>query len=226
MRIGKSLHIGVNVSKLDSRELKYCEADALAMQAIAIEQGFGTTRTLLSKEALYERVVEEISVAAVELESEDIFWVSFAGHGVRVLDGSGDEYDGYDESWLLSDLILTDDELHHLWSQFRPGVRLLIVLDCCHSGGIDIPLHSNFPKIAASGIMLASCSEPQYSREGDNHGFFTENLLRIWDKGKFRKSYKRLNKQINESMGERQNSQYIRFGTTDRNFTLSKPFRI
>lgn len=195
------------------------------MQAIATQQGFQTT-TLLSPEALKERVVKEISDAAGKLESGDIMWVSFSGHGVRVLDNSGDEYDAYDEAWLLSDRILTDDELHHLWSQFRPGVRLLIILDCCHSGGIDISSNSAFPQIAASGIMLASCFEAQLSREGQNYGFFAENLLRIWNGGKFGRSYRKMNEQINQAMGERQRSQYIRFGITERGFTLSKPFTI
>lgn len=225
MKVGKSLHIGVNVSQLDSRELKYCEADALAMQAIALSQGFQTT-TLLSEEARYERVVKEISEAAEELSSGDIMWVSFAGHGVRVLDGSGDEYDGYDESWLLSDRIFTDDELHHLLAVFRPGVRILIVLDCCHSGGIDIPLYSFFPKIAASGIMLASCSESQLSREGEHHGFFTENLLQVWKKGEYKGNYRKMIKEINEKMGERQKAQYIKFGVSDPSFRKQKPFTI
>lgn len=53
------------------------------MKEIATQQGFQTT-ALLSSEALKERVVKEISDAAGKLESGDIMWVSFAGHGIRV----------------------------------------------------------------------------------------------------------------------------------------------
>ena len=42
--------------------------------------------------------------------------------------------DGYDETWVLYDRQLVDDELYTLWSKFAPGVRIVVLSDSCHSG--------------------------------------------------------------------------------------------
>jgi len=46
-----------------------------------------------------------------------------------------------DETWVLYDRQLVDDELYKIWSKFKPGVRILVLSDSCHSGTVprDIP---------------------------------------------------------------------------------------
>ena len=63
-----------------------------------------------------------------------MFLVTYAGHGGQVPDTTGDEVDGFDETWCLFDGQLIDDELFTLWTRFRPGVRILMISDSCHSG--------------------------------------------------------------------------------------------
>lgn len=65
-----------------------------------------------------------------------------------------------DGNLVLSDRLLINDELHHLWSLFKRGVRILMILDCCHSGGFDVPepKTSSCLVIIASEILLASCA--------------------------------------------------------------------
>ncbi len=75
--------------------------------------------------------------AAQELVKGDIFWLSYSGHGGQVPDIDGGEPDDLlDETWCLFDGELIDDELHALWTRFKPGVRILAVSDSCHSGTV------------------------------------------------------------------------------------------
>lgn len=137
---GISLHVGINkYSSLfpNANDLKGCENDAKAMQKIAEDNGFEKCDLLRGCEATYMRVTTKIRSAAAQLEKGDIFFFSFAGHGFRYGQeaGDSDETDGLDETLLLFDALLFDDVLRkELWPCFKPGVRVLMVADSCHSG--------------------------------------------------------------------------------------------
>ena len=88
---GISLHIGVNV--LDPKHydgwsgpLVACEADAEAMYTIASSKGFQAEK-LLTKAATREAVKDRIKAAAETLKANDIFLLSYAGHGGQVVGG-------------------------------------------------------------------------------------------------------------------------------------------
>jgi len=141
MAKGISLHIGVN--KVDpehyggwSGPLNACESDAEDLHRIATVQKF-KTQILLTSEAKREAVINGIKNAARALESGDIFFVSYSGHGGQVPDINGDEEDDLDETWCLYDGELLDDELYLLWTHFAPGVRILVLSDSCHSGTVS-----------------------------------------------------------------------------------------
>ena len=51
-------------------------------------------------------------------------------------DERGEYADQYDETWLLNDRDLIDDELYALWAVFAPKVRIIVLSDSCHSGTI------------------------------------------------------------------------------------------
>lgn len=138
---GKSLHIGVN--KVDPAHyngwegtLQACEFDANDMQALAEGKGF-TTSVLLTKDATSDAVQAGISEAADELGEGDIFFLTYSGHGGQVPDSnSDDDEDGKDETWVLYDRQLVDDELYALFARFEAGVRIFMLSDSCHSGSV------------------------------------------------------------------------------------------
>jgi hypothetical protein len=137
---GIGLHIGLN--RVDppqyagwDGQLTACEADAGDMLAISTGRGFRSS-TLLTGEATAAAVTSAIAAAAAELEPGDIFFVSYSGHGGQVPDVSGDEPDRRDETWVLFDRQLIDDELYALWGKFKAGVRILLLSDSCHSGSV------------------------------------------------------------------------------------------
>lgn len=135
---GISLHIGLN--RVDpihyagwKGELVACENDARDMEAIARSQGF-TAHSLLTKAATSTALLGTIEKAAKELVEDDFFLLTFSGHSGQINDVSNNEPDGLDETWVLYDRQLVDDELYAAWSLFRPSVRVLVLSDTCCSG--------------------------------------------------------------------------------------------
>lgn len=165
---GISLHIGVN--KVDDTHyrgasvtigwegvLSGCENDAIAMEALAKENGF-MTDLLLTKKATRQNVKTKIAKASKTLSAGDYFFLTYAGHGSQVADISGDEKldmdipsskrDRRDETWCLYDAQLLDDELFHLLAGFSKGVRILMLSDSCHSGTVARDMVAEMPEPA------------------------------------------------------------------------------
>lgn len=145
MTKGISIHIGLNRVDPNHYQDQYgnpwdgallaCEFDARDMQALAQSRGF-QTRLLLNEQATADMVIGAITEAAQELQPGDILFLSYSGHGGRVPDCNGEEDDDMDETWCCYDRQLVDDELYGLWSLFRPGVRIFMLSDSCHSGTV------------------------------------------------------------------------------------------
>jgi hypothetical protein len=142
---GLSLHVGLNRvdgTKYHDRDgkpwdgaLATCEADARDLAALAQSQGFVPT-VLLTADATADAIVSAIGAAAQTLVSGDMFLLTYSGHGGSVDDLNGDEDDGKDETWVLYDRQLVDDEIYQALTGFRPGVRVLALSDSCHSGTV------------------------------------------------------------------------------------------
>jgi metacaspase-1 len=138
---GVSLHIGLN--QVDPAhyggwdgKLVACEFDAKDMKALADARGF-ESRLLLTQEATSSAVIRGITSVTDQLQNGDLFFLTYSGHGGQLPDRNGDEDDGQDETWVLYDRELVDDELYALWGRFKPGVRVLMLSDSCHSGTIS-----------------------------------------------------------------------------------------
>lgn len=131
-----SVHVGLNrVSAAhygSEQPLRGAVADAQAMQAIADANGF-TSTLLLNEAGTVLAVSQAIRTAAARLRSGDSFFLSYAGHGSQLFDGTGEEPDSLDETLCLFDRMLLDDELRGLLLGFDAGVRVLVITDSCHS---------------------------------------------------------------------------------------------
>ena len=140
-RRGISLHMGLNEIDPshysgDDGALSGCHGDADAMELIAREKGYSILGKLIDKKATRRSVLDGIGEMAREARSGDIAFISYSGHGSQMTDINADETDGTDETWCLYDGMLLDDELYDAWSRFKPGVRVLVISDSCHSGTI------------------------------------------------------------------------------------------
>jgi uncharacterized caspase-like protein len=121
--------------------------------------------------------------------SGDHLFFHYSGHGSQQRDSSGDEMDGKDETLVPCDFqhhgMLSDDDLRRMLVLSLPkGVRLTVILDCCHSGtGMDLPYKfklepdgktaslkkkSSFrmPKLSAADVvMISGCMDTQTSAD-------------------------------------------------------------
>ena len=137
---GLSLHIGLNYVDPNAYDgwdgaLAGCINDATDLRDLAVNRGFSPT-LMIDEDATSGSVVSAISDAADRLKSGDHFLLTYSGHGGQIPDESGEETDGLDETWVLWDRQLLDNELYALWNRFEPGVKILMLSDSCHSGTV------------------------------------------------------------------------------------------
>jgi len=135
-----SLHLGLNSVSGAAYEgwegpLAACEFDANDMAALARGKGMKAT-VLLTKKATRAALLSNMRSAAKALKADDLFFLTYSGHGGQVPDTNRDEPDRKDETWCLFDGQLIDDELYFELSRFAAGVRVLVLSDSCHSGSV------------------------------------------------------------------------------------------
>ena len=136
----RSLHLGLNHVDPNAYEgwdgaLSGCINDATDFHRLASSLGFSATM-LTDAQATSYRLLQELSTAARECRSGDIFLVTYSGHGGQVPDATSEEQDNQDETWVCWDRQVVDDELYAIWAQFAAGVRIVVISDSCHSGTV------------------------------------------------------------------------------------------
>lgn len=135
---GISLHIGLNYVNPAAYggwdgELNACVLDSQDMEIYARGKGF-KTQMLHDSQATASTVLSIIRAAASQLVKGDIFALTYSGHGGQVPDPRED--DGRNETWVLWDRQLLDDEIYAALCDFKKGVRILVLSDSCHSGSV------------------------------------------------------------------------------------------
>lgn len=147
MAKGMSIHVGVNATQapgISTQPLRGCENDAEEMRKLARSRGFVKVPDdqvddlpIVGNQATFDNVLGKIHIAANELQAGDIFLFTFSGHGTRRGAEDPTETDFKDETLVLSDKLLVDNVLRRrIWPTFKAGVRVVMVSDSCHSGGI------------------------------------------------------------------------------------------
>jgi hypothetical protein len=134
-----ALTVGINDYPGVAADLSGCVPDALDWTDVLRRRGY-EVRTLLDAEATKHRVVSALNALVEAARWRDRIVFCFSGHGTWVPDTDGDESDGRDEALCCVDYasggLLTDDELHGIFSRARHGVQITVISDSCHSGTV------------------------------------------------------------------------------------------
>ncbi len=140
-----ALIIGINDYKHPRiRDLHYSEPDANYLKEVLIKFARykkDNVRLLLGEDATYLNIKDNIYWLGDVAKSDDEVFFYFSGHGTRVEDRDGIEEDGFDEAFCpyetdidRASSIILDDEIGH-WFNAINAKQVVVVLDCCHSGG-------------------------------------------------------------------------------------------
>lgn len=126
------LFIGVdNYKSPEFRRLKFAQRDAIVLRALFLDNFAGKANLVLGPDATKDRILTEIRHIAETSTDDDIVVITFAGHGTRTHELA--TYDTVPDR--LAETSLPLRELHELIETI-PARLLLVVLDCCFSGGL------------------------------------------------------------------------------------------
>jgi metacaspase-1 len=137
-----ALLVGINnYSKVN--DLQGCINDVTNVRSI-LKTFFGYTnndiRVLTDDRATRKNILDRLEKLVKGSKTGDSLIFHFSGHGSQIRDRDGDELNDhldelicpYDMNW--DDGYITDDMLRAILDQLPKGVKMEIILDCCHSG--------------------------------------------------------------------------------------------
>jgi len=138
--VDRILQVGINA--YPSSPLNGCVNDVARWNQVFRAYGFhpDNIRAVVDDRATTENIRFRMAWAREGVEPGDTVVFQFSGHGSQVRDRNNDELaDKMDEIICPVDLdwgkkMITDDEISAWARSFPVGVKLIIILDCCHSG--------------------------------------------------------------------------------------------
>ncbi len=129
------------------RNLDGCVNDARSIQSIVVSKfQFNAAKvdTLYDDAANRANILKKMNELLATSQRNDIAFIYYAGHGSQVPNSLAKEVDKKDESMVPSDTWkegvedIRDKELANIYNKFiDKGVKLTVILDCCHSGSLS-----------------------------------------------------------------------------------------
>lgn len=221
-----------------------CEHDVDNMAKVLSSVGKYEFKILKTEQATASAILAHIDDAASTLKSGDMFVFYFSGHGGQKPAANKDEEaDGQDETLCTFASEIVDNDLAERWLKFAPGVRIVMLSDCCYSGtnnklvvmrtnqqATPINFAGKIPGMQAQMIHFGACRDDQNSSAGPFGGIFTLELVGVWNKknGNF-SGYEQLYEAIRTRLPNDKFSQVPQFniyGEVQPDFLNSKPFSL
>ena len=184
----KGLFVGVDrYASPDINWLSFARRDAVALHALFADTLGGET-TLLTDEQATVAGIRDSFDQLVASDPDDVVVIAFSGHGSDTHELVTHDADLYD----LAGTAIPLDTLGE-WCARIPVRRLLIILDCCFSGGmgakaLEVTATARDPssvdgklsRISGHGRVILTASSPTqkaFESSRHRHGFLTHHLL-------------------------------------------------
>lgn len=141
----KALLVGINDYPDPAQRLEGCINDVFTMSSVLQDCGVPpeAIRTCLDGRATADGILSRLKWLLDDPKPGDELVFYYSGHGARIPEYGNDyEPDHYTESLVPWDFdwspekAISDDQIFNLYSQLPYDCRLLMIFDCCHSGGI------------------------------------------------------------------------------------------
>lgn len=152
----RALLVGVDAYPDPSMRLEGCVGDVYSVSQLLQEHGFGLDaaprysrrddeiRVLLDQRATAQAIRDRLAWLLDDARPGDVRLFYYSGHGAQIPGyGPSDSIDRLDECLVPHDFdwsrdrAVLDDQLYEQYSQLDYRVRFVMVLDCCHSGGMS-----------------------------------------------------------------------------------------
>jgi metacaspase-1 len=141
----RALLVGINEYPEEDQRLQGCVNDVFTMSSVLQECGFepASIRTVLDERATTEGILSRLDWLLDEPQPGDERVFYYSGHGVAIPEyGEDNEPDHMVEALVPHDFdwtpekCISDDQIYSLYSQLPYDFRLIMIFDCCHSGGV------------------------------------------------------------------------------------------
>ncbi|WP_295581352.1 caspase family protein [uncultured Lamprocystis sp.] len=141
----RALLVGINDYPDPAARLDGCVNDVFLMSAVLQECRFAPDqiRICLNDRASAQGIRDRLSWLVADAHPHDELVFFYSGHGAQLATyGASDAVDHKDETLVPYDFDWTpersviDDQIFALYSQLPYDTRLVMIFDCCHSGGI------------------------------------------------------------------------------------------
>jgi len=169
----KALLIGINYLNTKN-ELQGCVNDIKGVEKLLSANSYKDI-TIISDnyaKAKYTpsraNILAEIKYLINTATSGDELFLHYSGHGTYTRDLNADEPDGRDEAICpTTGDVITDDELKKIIQKLPVGVKLVSLMDCCHSASIlDLKNNVDKPSTKLSTeiphgytVMISGCQD-------------------------------------------------------------------
>jgi hypothetical protein len=128
--------------------------------------------------ATKKKVLQALGNLVTDAKSGDIAVFTYSGHGTWVPDqGKPDECDNRDEAICAHDGNILDDEIRELIRQMQSGVRLTVISDSCHSGGVTRAMLARARTTDTESADTAP--RPRYMPPEDERGALRTELIPV-----------------------------------------------
>jgi replicative superfamily II helicase len=184
----KGLFIGIDrYASADINWLSCARRDAVALHALFSDTFGGNTTLLTDGQATVAAIRDHFEQLAVS-DADDVVVIAFSGHGTETHELVAHDTDPYNLETTTIPLTTLGE-----WCSHIPVRRLLLVLDCCFSGGMgakalqvegvprDIQsVEAKLNQISGHGRVILTASSPTeraWESPRLGHGFLTLHLL-------------------------------------------------